>query len=142
MLSDEAARHESDQQRAKTARDRVGVAEITVGIGLQQEEVIGDVNGDRENQVLPRRALDHRHEWHDAEPHDRAGRHDQTECCQTVRLVGLQDRVPGGVHQRCGEQQRDDQGLDDQGGTFFLLLSPYARVQDCNKGGNKMRGMR
>ena len=44
LLADEAARHQRHQQRPQAARDRIGVAEVAVRIGLQQERVIEDVD--------------------------------------------------------------------------------------------------
>ena len=44
VLADQLARHQRDQQWPQPARDRIGVAEIAVGVGLEQEGVVRDVD--------------------------------------------------------------------------------------------------
>ena len=91
VLADEAARHQRHQQRPQPARDRIGVAQIAVGIGLQQERVVerrGSAPRSRGISTPPARSA--AGTARRLSPITRAGGHDHAEGREPVRPVGLQ----------------------------------------------------
>ena len=115
VLADEAARHQRHQQRPQAAGDRIGVAEIAVGIGLQQERVIERRGSSTESARY----------FHAAGSID--GRNGTATSPISVPVVMITPKVASrsdgrtsacAFHDACirrGQQQQpDDQGFDDQ----------------------------
>ena len=114
LLAEKHHRYRRHDQRRDAPRQRIDVAEIAGTIGLDQEQHITDAQERACDQIGPGFGCRDRHEGKQQQRHGRLCHHHDLHEGKAI-AVGLDQGIPGRVHQRRAEHHQED--LDRHGGS-------------------------